>query len=171
MVSLETELEAAPMPATTKAINTNRYRIRRGDSETLKAILAEAEHRHRDLKRHAPDAYAHRVWEDVIKEADEKKIADQIPGTVGYTFKVKYGRQGKPGRPPAHREVRLGSKQVELVDNMDLPEHATLDRVGKKLVFRARTPVVRAVRSAARSAPDSKSRESLDRLLKSVLET
>lgn len=76
------------MPATTKHIEINFQRIAAlQDAAELKSLLAEV----RNSMENDGETNLNKIWNKFVSEADDAKIADQIPGTVGRSFALKYG--------------------------------------------------------------------------------
>jgi hypothetical protein len=79
------------MPATAKHIQTNFDRIAAGDSDDLKKLVELVK------AGAADDATPNQIWNAFVAKADEAKIADQIPGTVGRQFAQVYGTKAAKG--------------------------------------------------------------------------
>lgn len=160
------------MPAATWTILVNLDRtLKSGDQELidlLEAVKAEV-----DTDPSDTNAWAHEVWSQFIEAADEAHIADRLPGTKGWEFRREYKTLKTRGRKPVEKSVRLTEKQAELVDAevVDFSGVVRYRRDGDKIVFTARTPMIRALRKAANNAPNGRAAVSLRALSAKIKET
>jgi hypothetical protein len=83
------------VPASTNAIMTNVQRMA-DDTELLALWNAEA----------TDERTPGQAWAAFVVAADQARIADRIPGTVGRNFKAKYAAEPTPAARPAKRTTR-----------------------------------------------------------------
>lgn len=95
------------MTASIKHILINVERMA-NDGELLDLWNREAQ-----AKKGGQDRTVQQTWLAFIKAADEAKIADRIPGTVGRTFKSRYDAHDDAGPLPLKRASRKRSATVE----------------------------------------------------------
>lgn len=161
------------MPAATWTILVNLDRtVESGDQELIDLLDKVKEEVETDPSD--TDAWAHEVWSQFIEAADAAHIADRLPGTKGWEFRQEYGTLKTRGRKPVEKTVRLTEKQAELVDAgvVDFSDVIRYRRDGDKIVFTARTPMLRALRKSINSkVPDGRSAVSLRALSAKIKET
>lgn len=85
-----------------------------------------------------------RVWEDFVLKADELKLADRIPGSVGRRYAVAYGSHKRPTRRGKSVRVELSMAANSAVEkHLRGVDAATLE--DGVLVFSNRAQMTRAV--------------------------
>lgn len=112
------------MPASKSAIRTNISRIR-GEEEgyteipEIKALLDEVL-----VEIPEEDDNLQQIWLTLIEKADEIRIGDKLPGTVGRLHKIKYGKTRPRSPKPkvmikvteSGRDYMLEYMEVETAD-------------------------------------------------------
>lgn len=92
------------MPASTRHILTNVERMAADDE--LSALWDELAQGKND---DGTERTVLQTWTLFVKTADDRRIADRIPGTTGRTFKAKYADERAPQpdtKPAAKRPAR-----------------------------------------------------------------
>jgi hypothetical protein len=162
------------MPATLKHIQINFERIERGNSDSMRVLLAQA----RELTAPVVDPssesdLAHSVWTKLIELAEQQRIADQLPGTVGRFYAKRAGliaSRPKRGQRVSLKLTDAGQRAIEayrLPSDAYKVEDGVLSFTNRRLAVRAiEMAIKRSLNDIERPAPQSAAMRSA---LKSLL--